>query len=295
MSAEASTAASPPPVVAKALARIGDIATLPEVTLRVIEIVENPRSTARDLHEVIKTDPALSSKILKVVNSSFYGLPGQIASVDRAIVMLGLSAVKNIAIAASMARLFKSDKLTDEYSAQDLWKHSVAVAVASRSLARAGGNQTGAEEVFLAGLIHDLGMLAERQTCGDMFAEVIRKCAAGQGKFVTLEDEIIGANHQAFGEALCAKWKFPKHLRAVVGNHHEPERVSAEFNKIVTLVRVADVLACQLELGFNLSAKDESILPDDLATIGIDEAGLEALRSVLPEETEAAEATLSSH
>jgi len=295
MSADASTATATPPVVVKALAKIGDIATLPEVTLRVIEIVENPRSTARDLHEVIKTDPALSSKILKVVNSSFYGLPGQIASVDRAIVMLGLSAVKNIAIAASMARLFKSDKLTEEYSAADLWKHSVAVAVASRALARAAGNQTGAEEVFLAGLIHDLGMLAERQTCGDMFTDVIRKCSAGEGAFVTLEDQIIGANHQSFGEALCAKWKFPKHLRAVVGNHHDPSRVSPEFKKMVTLVHVADVLACQLELGFNLSAKDEPILPDDLATIGIDDAQLEEIRAELPEATDAAEATLSSH
>src|SRR3990172_609236 len=90
-------------IVERALGAIGDVATLPEVTIKVIEIVEDPKSTARDLHQVIKNDPALSVKILKVVNSAFYGLPGQVASVDRAIILLGLSAVKNLAIAASIA------------------------------------------------------------------------------------------------------------------------------------------------------------------------------------------------
>ena len=99
-------------VVEKALASVGDIATLPEVTIKIIQIVEDPRSTARDLHDTIKNDPALSVKILKVVNSAFYGLPGQVASVDRAIILLGLSAVKNIAIAASIARLFKGRRIS---------------------------------------------------------------------------------------------------------------------------------------------------------------------------------------
>ena len=72
-------------IVDKAIASIGDIATLPEVTIKIIHIVEDPKSTARDLHEVIKNDPALSIKVLKVVNSAFYGLPGQVASVDRAV------------------------------------------------------------------------------------------------------------------------------------------------------------------------------------------------------------------
>lgn len=288
------TTNAPSPIVTKALSKIGDIATLPEVTLRVIEIVEDPRSTARDLHDVIKTDPALSSKILKVVNSSFYGLPGQIASVDRAIVMLGLSAVKNIAIAASMARLFKGERLTDEFSAQDLWRHSVAVAVASRLISRITGNPSGAEEVFLAGLIHDLGMLAERQTCDEQLSSVIERCMNGEGCFVNLEDEVIGANHQEFGSALCAKWKFPKHLRAVVGYHHRVDDVAPEFRKMVTLVHVADVLACQEQLGFYLAAKDEAYGPEHLEIIGASTDQIEEVRGILKDETDAAEGMIGS-
>ena len=90
-------------VVDKALSQVSDIITLPEVTVRILELVEDPKSTANDLHEVIKRDPALSAKILKVVNSAFYGLPAQIASTNRAIVLLGLSAVADIAIGGCVA------------------------------------------------------------------------------------------------------------------------------------------------------------------------------------------------
>jgi len=292
MSVEVST--REPAVITKALSKIGDIATLPEVTLRVIEIVEDPRSTARDLHDVIKTDPALSAKILKVVNSAFYGLPGQIASVDRAIVMLGLSAVKNISIAASMTRLFRGDRLTEEFGAQDLWRHSVCVAVASRSIASAAGLRLGLDEMFLAGLIHDLGVLAERQAFAEKLAEVIRRCRAGDVPFTRAEHEVIGADHQQFGEALCAKWKFPRHLRAVVGYHHQVDRVGPEYVKLVTIVHLADVVACQERIGFYLSAQDEVIQEEHLEALKLDAGRVEEIRAGLKDAAASAEATLGS-
>jgi HD-like signal output (HDOD) protein len=126
-------------VVENAIREISHIATLPEVTLRIIELVEDPTSTAQDLHGVISNDPALSSRILKVVNSSFYGLPGQIASINRAIVMLGLNAVKNIAIAASLAKLFRGGELTPTFSAKELWNHSNSTAIGCKMISDAAG------------------------------------------------------------------------------------------------------------------------------------------------------------
>ena len=189
-----STADNVKATVDKAMGAIGDLATLPEVTIRIIEIVEDPKSTARDLHAVIKNDPALSVKVLKVVNSAFYGLPGQVASVDRAIILLGLSAVKNISIAASIARLFKGKRVSEQFSAADLWRHSVAVAVAARSLAKCSPHPVMSDEVFVAGLIHDIGTLVERQSFPDQFTEVIDRCSDGDGDFLEFEKEIIGAD-----------------------------------------------------------------------------------------------------
>ncbi|MEK6798627.1 MAG: HDOD domain-containing protein [Planctomycetota bacterium] len=280
-------------VVDKALSSIGDIATLPEVTIKIIEIVEDPKSTARDLHDVIKNDPALSVKVLKVVNSAFYGLPGQVASVDRAIILLGLSAVKNIAIAASIARLFKGKRISEQFTAADLWRHSVAVAVAARTIGKLSPHPAMPDELFVAGLIHDIGTLVERQAYPDQFTEVVNRCwASPEGDFLATEAEVIGADHQAFGVGLTTKWKFPRHLRAAVGFHHNPDGVSAELKNMATLIHMADVIACQLQFGFFLTARNEQVTQEMLDTIGVTNEQIEEIKAALPEQLAEAEATL---
>ncbi len=279
-------------IINKALSRIGDIATLPAVTVKIIETVENSRSTTRDLHDIIKNDIALSSKVLKVVNSAFYGLAGQIASVDRAIVRLGLSAVKNIAIASSIARMFKGEKITDKFSAKDLWTHSVAVAVSARSLARVAGHKAEAEEVFLAGLIHDLGLLVERQAFGDKLAEVVNLTTAGSDTFLNYEHQVFGADHQMFGMALAAKWKFPRHLRAVIGYHHDSNRVAQEIRHIVALVQVADIICCQRQMGFYLTAEGAELTPALLHDANLTTEKIEVTCEELQEDCAAAQAML---
>ncbi len=280
-------------IVEKALAAVGDIATLPEVTIKIIEIVEDPKSTARDLHEVIKNDPALSVKVLKVVNSAFYGLPGQVASVDRAIILLGLSAVKNIAIAASIARLFKGRRISEQFSAADLWRHSVAVAVSARTMARLSPHPVMSDEVFVAGLIHDIGTLVERQVFPDQFAEVINRCERANIDFLECERQVIGADHQAFGVGLTTKWKFPRHLRAAVGFHHNPEALSVELRNIATLIHLADVLCCQEKIGFYLTAQHSVVTEDMLDPLGITYQQFDELRSTLTDQVTEAEATLT--
>jgi HD-like signal output (HDOD) protein len=281
-------------LVAKTLAAIGEIATLPEVTVKIIEVVEDPKGTARDLHEVIKRDPALASKVLKVVNSAFYGLPGQVANVDRAIVLLGLSAVKNIAIAASISRMFKGGRDADGFSARDLWRHSVAVGVAARKLSRASGDMAGHEEMFLAGLIHDLGLLLERQAFPDKLGEVVRRCNAGEGTFLDLESQVIGATHQDFGEGLTTKWKFPRHLRAAVGFHHNPETLATELQRVGMLIHCADILCCQEDLGFSLTAKDVDFTQELLDTLHLSVEQLVEVRDTMVPELEEAEFLLSA-
>src|ERR1700742_1707997 len=150
--------ADPQTLIATAIRKVSSIATLPEITTQIIQTVEDPRSSAAKLHKIVSHDPALITRILKVVNSSFYGLPGQIGSVERAIVLLGLNAVKNIAVAASLGSLFRGVKLCEGFTAKDLWSHCIAVAVTARELAKQMKLPI-ADEAFLAGLIHDIGIL----------------------------------------------------------------------------------------------------------------------------------------
>ena len=281
-------------IVEKALGSVGEIATLPEITIKIIEIVEDSGSTARDLHAIIKNDPALSTKVLKVVNSAFYGLPGQVASVDRAIILLGLSAVKNIAVAASIARLFKGSRISEKFSAADLWRHGVAVAVVANALARVSPHPVMPDEIFVAGLIHDIGTLVQRQVFPDQFAEIIKRCTNNGGNFLECERQVIGADHQMFGVGLATKWKFPRHLRAAVGFHHNPEALSIELRNMAMLIRVGDVLACQERVGFYLTAQNDEITEEMLDALGITWAQVQKIREELPDRLADAEQTLAT-
>jgi HD-like signal output (HDOD) protein len=276
-----------------ALSRIGDIATLPEVTTRIIAVVDDPKSTARDLHQIIKNDPALASKILKVVNSAFYGLPGQISEIDRAIVLLGLSAVKNIAISASISRLFTSERISDKFSARDIWRHSVAVGVAARQFCVQIGKRPFADEAFLAGLIHDLGLLVERQAFPEGLGEVIRESSKGERAFCEIEQEVVGVDHQELGSALAAKWKFPRVLQTVLGYHHRIDNLSAEHRLLPAIVHVADTLCSQERYGFHLTAEGQQVDEGVLSSIGLTEADCNQLREELPGQIETCEAILT--
>lgn len=270
-----------PPELQKALARLTEISSLPEITTRIVEVVENPKSTAQDMHDIVKNDPALASKILKVVNSAFYGLPSQIASLDRAIVMIGLSAVKNLALAASLARLFRPGKLSERFSARDLWTHCIAVGVCARMLAEKGLGR--GEEAFVAGIVHDMGLLVEFQLFPEKLKSVIERCEAGATDFLAVERELIGADHQAFGAAMAAKWKFPPGLRAAISHHHTPESLKPELKPLVTIVQVADAICCQNDIGFCLTAAKTDVTDEMLRTIGLDEARVGEALELLPD------------
>src|SRR5690348_4327823 len=181
--------------VMEVVKKVTTIATLPEVTAQIIKTVEDPKSSAQQLHKIVSHDPALVTRILKVVNSAFYGLPGQIGSIERAIVILGLNGIKNIAVAASLGQLFRGAILCEGVSANDLWVHCIATAVAARDLAR-NMKLPLADEAFLAGLIHDVGLLVSLQVFPEKLREVCNAARHGGADFLNLERSIIGLDHQ---------------------------------------------------------------------------------------------------
>ena len=265
-----------------AIDEISHIATLPEVTLKIIELVENPDSTAQDLNKVISHDPALGARILKVVNSAFYGLPGQIGSINRAIVLLGLNAVKNIAIAASLTKLFRGGKICEGFDAKDLWDHCIATATASRLLADKAKLGKG-DEAFLAGLIHDIGIMVEIQARRSDFARTVGRAAAGDLTFREAETETLGATHEQFGAALCKLWKFPVAFQETAGFHHEPTRLPEGARTLPVLIHLADHLSKRLGLGFTGDVEGDAPDAALLAEVKLTEADLDEVAAALPE------------
>ena len=280
-------------IVAKAIQEISHIATLPEVTLKIIKLVEDPDSTAQDLNKVITNDPALGARILKVVNSAFYGLPGQIGSINRAIVLLGLNAVKNIAIAASLAKLFRGGQICPSFNARDLWMHSIACATATRLYAQRAGLGL-PDEAFLAGLIHDLGIMVEIQAIRPKFAEAIETCDANEGMtFREAELAAIGATHEDFGAGLCKLWKFPQSFAYVTGYHHHPWDLPPQNRKLTSLVYLADLTVAKQKIGYAGTVESESPRNDILTEMELTETDVQGVAEALPEAIREAEALLS--
>jgi putative nucleotidyltransferase with HDIG domain len=264
--------AEPQARVLEAVKKVSSIATLPEVTAKIIATVEDPKSTASTLHKIVSHDPALVTRIMKVVNSAFYGLPGQIGSIERAIVLLGLNAIKNIAVAASLGQLFKGAKLCDGFTAKDLWTHCIAVGVAARELARQMKLPV-ADEAFLAGMIHDVGILISLQSFPEQLRRVCDAAKHSDRSFIELEREHMnGMDHQQLGMCLAEQWRFPKNCQLVAGYHHNPAALGEQSKMLVMLVHVADTICCQSKYGFNLTAMHQSLDELELKRMHIDPA-----------------------
>lgn len=269
-------------IVQSAIQEISHIATLPEVTMKIIQLVEDPDSTAQDLNKIISNDPALGARILKVVNSAFYGLPGQIGSINRAIVLLGLNAVKNIAIAASLAKLFRGGKIAPNFDARDLWTHAIAVATGTRLLADKAGLGL-PDEAFLGGLIHNIGILVEIQARRPKFVEALEKMDKTPGlTFRAAETAVLGANHEQFGMALCKVWKFPQSFAYVTGFHHHPMDLPDKSRTLTGLVHLADLLAARGDLGFKRGTEATEAHPQLLEQLKLTNDHLEQVLEAMP-------------
>jgi HD-like signal output (HDOD) protein len=170
----------------------------------------------------------------------------------------------------------------------------VGVAVAAHSIAKTSPHPVMANEIFVAGMIHDIGTLVERQVFPDQFSEVINICMTGDHEFLETERRIIGADHQAFGVGLTTKWKFPRHLRATVGFHHNPGDLSAELRNIATAIQLADILCSQDEVGFYLTQRTGEITEEMLDTLGITRAQVEEVRVGLADQITEAEVSLGA-
>ena len=272
-------------VVNSAITEISHIATLPEITLKIIELVEDPTSTAQDLHNIISSDPALCSRILKVVNSAFYGLPRQIGSINRAIVLLGLNAVKNIAIAASLTKLFRGGELCPNFSARDLWIQSLATAAGSKLICdelKLGMT----DEAFLAGLIHDIGIRVEGQAMRHELLQVFEEIqiaddGAPNCDMREVERRIMGADHESFGAGLCEAWKFPKSFTYVTLHHHDPSNVPNANQMLTSIVYIADRLSAQSGYGFRTDLQSLEISPQILSDVDIGSEKLETIKANL--------------
>ncbi len=270
----------------QSLAQLPGLATLPQTAVKILRLAKDDSATAEDFHEVIAVDPSLCIRVLKVVNSSFYGLSRQIDSIRQAIVLLGPNAVKNIAIASSMHKVFRTDRVGTAFDPQELWRHSLAVAAAARELARQTGNVS-EDTAFLAGLLHDVGIIAEMQIDRTKFVQVIELLSSDEEiTFRAAEQRVFEATHELYGARLCRQWRLPVHLEWVAGFHHEPESLEENNRRLPAIVHVADILAAQLAEGYTRTVEQTGPSPAVLGAARLQAGDVEHVFGRLPDAIE---------
>ena len=227
------TADSPHPVDVVAR-QVKEISTLPQVALKVIEVARDPDAGAADLKAVVEGDPALSARVLRIVNSASCGVRSTVTNLHQAISYLGFSQVRNLAMTASVSEIFKKDEQVGSYCRSALWRHLVSVGICARMVA-SRCRIPNFEDAFLAGLLHDIGIILEDQR------------VHGEGLSLSAsEREWLGFDHCLLGERIAEAWGFPPTVRDAIRFHHSSQLCEGEDADIVCCVEIANVI-CTLK------------------------------------------------
>ena len=226
------------------VSRITEISTLPQIALQVTEIAKDPNAGARDIKRVVEGDPALSGRVLRSVNSAAYGSQSKITSLQQAISYLGFNEIRNLALTASVSKIFRTDKAIDTYRRTMLWRHMVSVGVCARLIA-SRLRLHNFEDYFLAGLLHDIGIILEDQHVHPNFCQVISELSEAT-TLVETEQAYLGFDHTTLGARIAEKWKFPPVAQAAIRFHHMSENYQGEDATVLRCVEVANVI-CTLK------------------------------------------------
>ncbi len=227
---------------------VNDLPTLPVVFQELFRRMQDPDTQVSELAEVIARDQALTLKILKLVNSAFYGRPAQISSISRAVIIMGFQAVRSAALAVSVFEHFK-DLNNDgaAFTLDGFWRHSIGVSCLAKQAALV--LHVGVpEDAFVAGLLHDVGKLVMLQHFPDDVEDLTR--AAGEQRLTwrTGEEMLFPISHDTIGRALFRAWNFPAAVVEAVACHHRPESAS-RYAELAALVHLADFFSYHMESG----------------------------------------------
>lgn len=223
---------------------IHNLPTPPIVFHQIQKVINDPNSSAQQVAAVLAEDPAMSVKVLKLVNSAFYALSREIVSVKQAVQLVGMEAVKNLVLSASVLEMFKGDNIDQEYQ-ESFWRHSLATGFCCRLLSRKVKSRgiVDPDTAFSAGLLHDVGKLVISCFLPEEFnaLRVVREASPNKAD-LELEAQVLGYTHDQVGGVLAAQWKLPQRLANAITCHHNPQ-ASQDESPIAYIVCLANYLA----------------------------------------------------
>ena len=264
---------------------------------KVLEICNNPATSPNDLNKVISLDPVLTGRVLNLINSAYFALPNQITSLTRAIIMIGVNTVKNLALSTAIVDTISGEKASFQaFSMDDFWTHSICVGVTAKLLAgKAGVPGAQREEYFVAGLLHDLGKIPLNNCFDNEYALALERSKNEEVSLLKSEAATFEMDHGMVGALIADKWRLNASMKSAMCHHHEPEKAGDENRSLVGIVAIANTCANIFRIGFSGDASPEDQRMSDLMVqMEMDRESLSDLRPAIMEEIEKAKIFLSN-
>lgn len=235
------------------LKNVKQIPTLPDVYLKVKKAFDDPSISVEYLSDAIRFDQSLTISILRLANSPLFGFRQKISSINQAVMLIGLREVYSLVLSVSVMGLFPlKDSPEALFPTRSFWEHSLAVALTARMFASAMGYKQ-PEDLFVAGLIHDIGKLIEKMYLGDQFEQMCQRARSEAKPLWEIEKEELGFTHAEIGTLLTKEWQFPDQLIYSTAYHHDPNQIEGDeiVKTFTSMVHLADSLVRALGIGWS--------------------------------------------
>lgn len=222
--------------------KIENLPTIPSILRKILGIIEDPNVSIQKISDFVASDPTLTARILKMVNSPVYGFPGRISSVNHAMVILGLNAVKGLLIGVSVFEVMKKNMF-------GMWEHSLSSAIYARVISKRKELEA-PEEISVAALLHDIGKVILLIAFKEEYTKILEIAKTKENFLYELEKEYFGITHAEIGGIVGKKWNFPMKLIEPIMNHHRPQ-LSKIFELETSVVHLSNILALARGIGYS--------------------------------------------
>ncbi|MCB1059357.1 MAG: HDOD domain-containing protein [Calditrichaeota bacterium] len=258
--------------VLQTLRDLKTLPSLPEVAAKVLELSNDSEVSPKSISDTVEKDPAIATRLLKLVNSPYYGIRGTMTSVQQSVIFLGVSNLRNLVLSTSVLDLFDQEVRVGSFSIKELWVHSLATACAARELCKEL-RLADPEVAFSAGLIHDIGKIVMDQHMHEDFQRVVSLMDRHNASMLDAETAVLGVDHAEIGYFLASRWSLPEVLQETIGFHHAPARAT-NHKQIAALVGYADHVVRTLKLG-NGGGESPALAADFSVVLPLEDGKLE--------------------
>ncbi len=229
------------------LKKLREMKTIPSVAIRLISMIEDDTSTLQEFEEVIKIDPTLVMRLLKLVKSAYFSLRTQIKNVSEAVAYIGMDNLRNLIVLDALKNLISNDSNSGVFSRKQLWLHSSVASICCQMISERIFVQKG-ENAFLCGILHDIGLIIEDQVAPDQFHDFCRTFDPKKDVLTEQELSVMGTNHQTIGYLLAKNWGLKREIRQGIKLHHKSLN-AIEPDSIEGILQISEYLISRLHYG----------------------------------------------